>query len=385
MAESLIAAGAAIGLLALVALLHAKVAPRMRRPTALAMTVLPDFGSGTGVLDRKPLPQDSGAARIVPLRARPSVSVVIPTLNEAGSLAWVLENLPGWIDEVVLVDGLSTDETEVIARGLMADLVVVHQPQPGKGTAVRAGFAAATSEVIVMIDADGSTDPTEIDRCIEALMGGADFVKGSRYLRGGGSEDLSRLRSAGNLGFTYLVNTTYRTRFTDLCYGYCAFWRRHLDTLGLAALGFEIETELVLSAVKAGLRIDEVPSFELRRRAGKSNLNAYRDGRRVLRTIMDELPVRAASRPRPDHRICLVPAQLAHPGTDGWMPAGADRRRLDRRRREREAIGYEGPERRRDDRRAEPLYTVTVYRAVAEQSVLDYAAERPSLSVMSGE
>jgi glycosyltransferase involved in cell wall biosynthesis len=312
------------------------------------------------------------------------VSVVVPTLNEAGSLAWVLERLPRWVDEVVLVDGLSTDETEVIARGLMADLVVVHQPLPGKGAAVRAGFAAATSDVIVMIDGDGSTNPAEIDLCVSALSQGADFVKGSRYLKGGGSEDLSRLRSAGNLGFTHLVNLAYRTRFTDLCYGYCAFWRRHLDTLALTACGFEIETQLILSAVKAGLTIQEVPSFELARRAGKSNLNAYRDGRRVLRTIWEELPPLAARKGKPEHRIDLMPAQLPHPGSAGWMPAGSDRRRHDRRRASREEAGYAGPERRNRDRRAESTHTVTVYRALPEPSDVAACTRRNVIADAAG-
>ncbi len=222
------------------------------------------------------------------------VSVVIPTLNEEGSLPWVLENLPSWVSEVILVDGLSTDGTEAVARRLRPDVVVVHQHQRGKGAALRAGFAAATGEIVVMIDADGSTDPREMPRFVEALMGGADFVKGSRHLDGGGSADFTRVRSAGNRCFVTLANLLYRSRFTDLCYGYCAFWRDQLDALALTADGFEIETQLVLNAVKAGLAIQEVPSYELQRRAGCSNLNAFRDGKRVLRTLLTERASRHA-------------------------------------------------------------------------------------------
>ncbi len=225
-----------------------------------------------------------------------TVSVVMPTLNEAGSLAWVLEQIPSWVSEVVLVDGLSTDGTEALARRLRPDVVVVHQHQPGKGAALRAGFAAATSDIVVMIDADGSTDPREMPRFVEALAAGADFVKGSRHIEAGGSADFTRMRSAGNRGFVKLANLLYRSHFTDLCYGYCAFWRHHLGALALSADGFEIETQLVLSAVKAGLQIQEVPSFELERRAGTSNLNAFRDGKRVLRTLLSE---RASSQPGP--------------------------------------------------------------------------------------
>lgn len=217
---------------------------------------------------------------------RPSVSVVIPAFNEEESIDWVLQQLPPWVHEVVLIDGLSTDRTEAIARKLRPDIVVVHQRQRGKGAALRAGFAAARGDIVVMMDADGSTDPRELDKFVAALEADADFVKGSRTATGGGSADLTLLRRTGNLGFVLLVNLLYGARFTDLCYGYCAFWRRHLDSLALQADGFEIETELVLNAVRAGLKIREVPSVELLRRGGASNLRAFSDGRRVLKTIL---------------------------------------------------------------------------------------------------
>jgi hypothetical protein len=297
------------------------------------------------------------------LDARPSVSVVVPTLNEAGCLPWVLEQLPSWVTEVVLVDGLSTDETEVVARRARQDVVVVHQPQPGKGAALRAGFAAASGEIIVMIDADGSTNPAEMGRFVDALLDGAEFVKGSRHMRGGGSEDITVLRGAGNMGLVRLVNLIYGSDFTDLCYGYCAFWRWTVDSLALTANGFEIETELNLNAIKAGLKIREVPSFELHRRAGTSNLNAYRDGRRVLRTIMDERPGLDSRRKASTRSITLVPVELAKPGSAHWVPAGADRRRKDRR--DGDDSGYSGPERRSSvERRSRPEHTVTVYRVV---------------------
>ena len=304
--------------------------------------------------------QDTHAQRT----RQPSVSVVVPTLNEADSLPWVLERLPSWVTEVVLVDGLSTDHTEVVARGLLADVVVVHQPRPGKGAALRAGFAAATGDIIVMIDGDGSTNPGEMGHFVGALQDGAEFVKGSRYLRAGGSEDWTSIRRAGNSAFVHMVNLIYGSKFTDLCYGYCAFWRRHVDSLALTADGFEIETQLTLNAVKAGLQIHEVASFELRRRHGASNLNAMRDGLRVLRTIMDERPGRDSRRDAARPRICLVPVELASPGTPSWRPAGHERRRVDRRIRDRLQSGYTGPDRRKDDRRSEPHSKVTVYRVV---------------------
>ena len=162
------------------------------------------------------------------------------------------------------------------------------------------------------------------------------------------------------------MNLIYGSDFTDLCYGFCAFWRGALESMPLQGVGFEIETELVLSAVNAGLTIREVPSHELLRRAGTSNLNAFRDGRRVLRTIMEERPARRAHRPARGAEIVLAPVEVAMPGTDKWVPAGADHRKNDRRTLDAELTGYSGPERRLEDRREPPVHTVTVYRVVPE-------------------
>ena len=332
--------------------------------------VIPLPGRAGRPSGRRTLPLHGSSTAIRPTRGRrnraPSVSAVIPTLNEAGCLAWVLENLPVSVNEVVLVDGLSTDETEVIARASFRDIVVVHQTTRGKGAALRAGFAAASGDIIVMLDADGSTSPDEIDSFIAALQDGAEFVKGSRHMAGGGSDDLTLVRSAGNLFFTGLVNLLYGRRFTDLCYGYCAFWRHALERLDLAADGFEIETELALSAVKANLDIREVPSHERLRRAGTSNLNAWRDGRRVLRTIFAERPGR--ERPRPATEFALLPVTVAMPGTDKWVPAGAERRRADRRSTN---AARKPSDRRRNDRRTPPTETVVVYRAVPATEVVE--------------
>jgi glycosyltransferase involved in cell wall biosynthesis len=286
----------------------------------------------------------------------------MPTLNEQGSIEWVFEHIPSWINEVVLVDGLSTDLTELVARWSRPDVVVVHQRRPGKGAALRAGFAAASSEIVVMIDADGSTNPSEIHRFVEKLESGADFVKGSRHVAGGGSADFTLLRRAGNKAFVILVNLLYGAHFTDLCYGYCAFWRRHLDALALTADGFEIETQLLLNAVKAGLDIYEVPSFELKRRTGKSNLNAYRDGRRVLATILPEWTGNDSRAQAPVAPIDLQKVEVASFDSNAWLPAGRDRRRVERRRPSHVAAGgHTGPERRRAARRTQPGTTSTVY------------------------
>ncbi len=217
-----------------------------------------------------------------------SVSVIVPAMNEADNLPHVFATLPSWIDEVILVDGNSSDDTVAVARTLRPDLHVVTPTRRGKGNALIEGFAAAKGDIIVMIDADGSTDGREIYSFVAALVEGADFAKGSRYAPGGGSDDLSRLRSFGNRALTGLTNLLYGTSYSDLCYGYNAFWARHLDALDLDCDGFEIETLMNIRAVQAGLTIREVPSHERCRIHGESNLHAVRDGLRVLRTILRE-------------------------------------------------------------------------------------------------
>src|SRR5690349_23195433 len=148
----------------------------------------------------------------------PSVSVIIPARNEAANLAHVFATLPPWVDEVILVDGHSVDDTVAVTRALYPKAKVVEQPGKGKGDALQAGFAAATGEIIVMIDADGSTDGREIIRFVGALLAGADFAKGSRFSSSGGSDDITGVRRYGNWLLSFLVNRMFGTRFTDLCY-----------------------------------------------------------------------------------------------------------------------------------------------------------------------
>ena len=226
---------------------------------------------------------------IVPFPARPAtITVVIPTLNEERNIKWVLDRIPPIVDEVLLVDGRSTDLTVGIAQAVRPDIVVVHEDRPGKGVALRTAFAVATGDIIVMLDADCSMDPQDIEHYVDAIMDGADLVKGSRNLPGGGSTDISRLRQLGNSSLLRITNLLYRTSFSELCYGYMAFRRDRLPDLALKSTGFEIETEIVTRSIRAGLRIDEVPSFESERRYGTSHLNTFRDGWRVLKTLLRE-------------------------------------------------------------------------------------------------
>ncbi|HZQ10386.1 MAG TPA: glycosyltransferase family 2 protein [Anaerolineae bacterium] len=218
----------------------------------------------------------------------PRISVVIPTLNEAENLPHVLPRIPSWVHEVLLVDGHSTDNTVQIARELYPTIRIIEQKKRGKGDALRCGFEAATGDIVVMLDADGSTDPAEIPEFVEALLGGADFAKGSRFLRGGGTSDMPLYRRLGNWGFVLLVRLLFGGRYSDLCYGYNAFWMHVLPSINLDSDGFEIETKMNVQVLREGFRVVEVPSFEAPRINGTGRLRTLPDGWRVLMTIFHE-------------------------------------------------------------------------------------------------
>lgn len=230
-------------------------------------------------------------------RERPKVSVVIPAMNEEKNLPHVAVRMPTDIDEIVFVDGNSVDNTVAVARQLWPEAKLITQTRKGKGNALACGFEAATGDIIVMIDADGSTDPLEIPQFVTALTAGADFAKGSRFIQGGGSADITKFRRLGNRGLNAIVNVLFATRYTDLCYGYNAFSRKCLAAMRLPDTahtepqwgdGFEIETLINVRVAASDLRIAEVCSYEASRIHGESNLNAVRDGIRVLRTIRRE-------------------------------------------------------------------------------------------------
>jgi glycosyltransferase involved in cell wall biosynthesis len=232
----------------------------------------------------------------------PRISVVVPTRNEARNLPYVFSRLPADVHEVILVDGDSVDDTVAVARQLRPDVRIVPQTRCGKGNALACGFEAATGDVIAMVDADGSADPGEIPRFVQALVNGADFAKGTRFGAGGGSSDITRFRKFGNNLLVAIVNLCYGTHYSDLCYGFNVFWRKHVPVLELDTTsppsrrgdgrlwgdGFEIETLIHVRVAEEGLLVTEVPSFEYPRLHGVSNLDAFSDGLRVLSTILIE-------------------------------------------------------------------------------------------------
>lgn len=213
------------------------------------------------------------------------IEVILPTLNEQFTIGDVLKRTWQYADQITVIDGYSTDKTVAVAKEHGAR--VVYQNGFGKGDALREALNHCEGEVIVLMDADGSMIPDEIPQFVKEIRSGADIAKGSRFIEGGKTEDMSWLRKMGNKFFVLLVNLITRSNFTDLCYGYVAFRRDAVKKLSslLEADGFDIETELLIKAKKLGLKIVEVPSFELKRPYGQSKLRTFRDGLKIFATI----------------------------------------------------------------------------------------------------
>jgi len=223
-----------------------------------------------------------------PKPPNPKISVVISTFNEAGNLPYVLPYIPEWVDEVVLVDGHSTDGTVEVAKKLRPDLKVLYQPGKGKGEALRHGIKSSTGDIVVTLDADGETDPRDMHRFIEALLRGCEFAKGSR-LRLSLPAGKPTHRIIGNLIIAAVFNMLYLTRFTDLCSGYNAFWKKSIERVSLDSEDcFEDEPLLVSRAKKIGLKIVEVGHQDRGRISGESKAPSWRQGLKAIKTILRE-------------------------------------------------------------------------------------------------
>jgi glycosyltransferase involved in cell wall biosynthesis len=234
------------------------------------------------------MPMGGGALEERDFSGGPTVSVVIPTLNEAGNLPYVLNTIPSWVTEVILVDGRSDDDTQRIAKVLRPDVRIIHEPKKGKGAAMKAGLQAARGDILVALDADGSMDGGAIGKFRDAIMAGADYAKGSRFAPGGGSGDITKFRRLGDRGICYLIWLLYGSLYSDATYGYIAVRATSLAALNIDTDGFEVETLIGIRAVRAGLRTTEVPCYEAKRIHGASNLSVLHDGWRILRVILSE-------------------------------------------------------------------------------------------------
>jgi glycosyltransferase involved in cell wall biosynthesis len=216
------------------------------------------------------------------------ISIVIPTLNEGPNIKHVFSNIPEFVDEIVVVDGNSTDGTREEIKKYREDARIIIEHRRGKGQALITGFENASGDIVVIMDADGSHDTKELPMLLEPVLDGYDVSHGSRLIPGGGSDDFTPFRRLGNKVFVSLVNYMYGSEYSDLCYGYRAFKKEAIEKMTCTSKGFEIETEQSIRVTKAGLKVKEIPSFEARRMHGNSNLNTFRDGWKILDVIVKE-------------------------------------------------------------------------------------------------
>jgi glycosyltransferase involved in cell wall biosynthesis len=212
------------------------------------------------------------------LRSDAGVSVVIPTKNEEGLIAEIIDAVRPHATEILVVDGHSTDRTREIAAE--RDVRVLLDGGRGKGEALRRSFTEARHDILVFIDADGSHDPNDIPRLVDPIRRGeAELVIASRTR--GGSDELhgtaeQLLRYVGSQLIMLAINYRWRVTLTDSQNGFRAVRRDVAVALGLKSNLTTIEQEMLMRALKHGCRVVEVPSHEFERRWGISKVRVWR-------------------------------------------------------------------------------------------------------------
>jgi glycosyltransferase involved in cell wall biosynthesis len=227
---------------------------------------------------------DEGQVRFL---IKPRVMVVIPCYNEEVSVGSMVLRSLSYADRVVVIDDGSTDKTADIARLAGAE-VVAHEVNTGKGAGIRTAFEYARDagmDILVLIDGDGQHNPDEIPRLIEPLLTGrADMVNGSRFL-GENGHNVPGYRRIGQEILTLATNAGSRRKITDSQNGFRAFSRHTFDSFSFKEKGMGIESEMVMDAADAGLRIEEVP-IDVRYDVNGSTYNPVVHGFSVLRTVL---------------------------------------------------------------------------------------------------
>ena len=220
----------------------------------------------------------------------PTVSIVIPCLNEGASIALCVEAAKSWLErsgttgEIIVVDNGSTDGTAEAATE--AGAAVIAEPKRGKGNAMRAGVAASTGSFIVMSDGDGTYDLSDLDRIIAPLDLGFDLVIGNR-LQGQIQPGAMpwHHKYIGNPFFNTVISLVTHRSFGDCLSGLRAFTRDAWQAMALTSNGFELESEMCLRAAKLEFRVASVPISYATRRSG-GNLSSVRDGVKIARFII---------------------------------------------------------------------------------------------------
>jgi len=219
------------------------------------------------------------------------ISLIIPTMNEEGAIGRVLKEIPkNIINEIIVIDGHSTDNTAKEAKAEFRprkDKFIL-QKKKGFGSALQQAFKQTRGDVIVILNADGSQNPKDIPALLKKIKEGYTYIMASRYSKGGRSDDDTIIRFIGNRTLTFLTNLLHKTNVTDSLYFFTAITRKDLKKLHLVCPGFEFCIEMLIKAHKAGLKFAEVPVVERARFAGKSKVNAFSAGWKILLVILQK-------------------------------------------------------------------------------------------------
>lgn len=214
-----------------------------------------------------------------------SISVVAVNLNEEHTIKEVLTNIPPYIDEILVIDGYSKDNSPTIAKEL--GFSVILQEGKGRGAAFKTGFKHAKGDIIVMLSTDGNERSGDIDKLIKKMDEGYDLVIATRFGQGK-SHDVTFIRKIGNWGLTHMINFASGLSVLDSQNGFRAIRKDALDKMNIEANRFDIEAEMVVKAGKLGLRVAEIPTIEDERAFGVSHLNTFQDGFRIFKRILKE-------------------------------------------------------------------------------------------------
>lgn len=219
------------------------------------------------------------------MNARPTSTLVLPTLNEIEAVQVIIPQIKrDWVDEIICVDGGSTDGTVEFLRG--QGLTVYSQQRGGYGKAMAYGLRQAKGDIVVEFTPDGNSIPADIPRIIAKVNEGYDLVIGSRYFAGARSEDDDWLTALGNRLFTGIVNLLFRARYTDVLVGFRAFRRQQALKLNLDAAGLSWPCQSSVRFARARLRVTEIPANEPHRIGGERKMRPFKTGWEIVKLIL---------------------------------------------------------------------------------------------------